>query len=143
MTKIALDTNILIYCHDKTNERKRNIALDTLDLSPVISTQVISEYINVLKRIYTIPKEELLSLCLGNLEGCIIQSVRISTLQLAEHIVRYYDLQIFDSIIVASAIEAGCEILYSEDMQHNMEIERQLKIVNPFYLRGNEQIDMR
>ena len=132
MIKIALDTNILIYCHDKTNERKRNIALDKLDLSPVISTQVISEYINVLKRIYSIPKHELLSLCLGNLEGCIIQSVRISTLKLAEHIVRYYDLQIFDSIIVASAIESGCEILYSEDMQHNMDIERRLKIANPF-----------
>jgi predicted nucleic acid-binding protein len=69
---------------------------------------------------------------LGNLEGCIIQPVRISTLHSAEHIVHNYDLQIFDSIIVASAIEAGCEILYSEDMQHNMEIERQLKIINPF-----------
>ena len=132
MIKIALDTNILIYCHDETNEKKRNIALDKLDLSPIISTQVISEYINVLKRIYTIPKDELFSLCLGNLEGCIIQPVRISTLHLAEHIVRYCDLQIFDSIIAASAIEAGCEILYSEDMQHNMEIKRQLKIINPF-----------
>jgi predicted nucleic acid-binding protein len=48
MNKIALDTNILIYCHDTTNATKRNIALDKLDLCPVISTQVISEYINVL-----------------------------------------------------------------------------------------------
>jgi predicted nucleic acid-binding protein len=45
MIKSALDTNILIYCHDKTDWRKRTVALDTLDLSPVISTQVISEYL--------------------------------------------------------------------------------------------------
>jgi predicted nucleic acid-binding protein len=132
MIKAALDTNILIYCHDKTDLRKRNIALDKLDNSPIIPAQVVSEYINVLKRIYTIPKLELLHLCLTNLEGCTLQPVDVSTLKLAEHIVRFYDLQIFDSIIVASAIEAGCNILYSEDMQHNMEVEGKLKIINPF-----------
>jgi predicted nucleic acid-binding protein len=132
MIKSALDTNILIYCHDKTDWRKQNVALDKLDLSPVISTQVISEYLNVLKRIYLLPKQELLHLCIENLDGCIIQPVHVSTLKLAEYIVRRYDLQIFDGIIVASALEADCEILYSEDMQHGLEIERQLKIVNPF-----------
>jgi len=30
------------------------------------------------------------------------------------------------------SIEAGCEILYSEDMQHNLLIEQKLRIVNPF-----------
>ncbi|MDR3365678.1 MAG: PIN domain-containing protein [Prevotellaceae bacterium] len=132
MIKAALDTNVLIYCHDRADLRKRNIALDKLDNSPVIPTQVVSEYINVLKRTYTMPKLELLHLCLTNLEGCTIQPVDVSTLKLAEHIVRRYDLQIFDSIIVASSIEAGCKILYSEDMQHNMEVESQLKILNPF-----------
>jgi len=40
--------------------------------------------------------------------------------------------QVFDAIIVASALETGCNILYSEDMQHNMKIDRKLSIVNPF-----------
>ena len=132
MTKIALDTNILIYSHEEPNFKKRNIALSKLDLYPVISTQVLSEYINVLKRMYKIPKEELIALCLGNIEGCKIQSVTASTLKLAEHIIKRYDLQIFDSIIIASALEAGCEILYSEDMQHHLVINKQLKIINPF-----------
>jgi len=43
-----------------------------------------------------------------------------------------YDFQIFDAIIVASALESGCQVLYSEDMQHNMKINGQLTIVNPF-----------
>jgi len=132
MTKIALDTNILIYCHEQPDLIKRNIALDKLDSSPVISTQVLSEYINVLKRLYKIPKQELIALCLGNIEGCFIQPVTVSTLKLAEQIISNYDLQLFDSVIVASSIEAGCKILYSEDMQHNLIIERRLKIINPF-----------
>ena len=132
MSKISLDTNILIYSHEQPDLFKRNIALDKLDLSPVISTQVLSEYINVLRRLYKIPKQELITLCCGNIEGCIIQPVTVSTLKLAGQIIHRYDLQLFDSIIVASSIEAGCEILYSEDMQHNLIIEKQLRIINPF-----------
>jgi predicted nucleic acid-binding protein len=132
MTKIALDTNILIYSHQTSNLKKRDIALNKLDFSPVISTQVLSEYINVLKRLMKISKQELMTLCLGNIEGCKIQSVTISTLKLAEYIINRYDLQLFDSIIVASSLEAGCEILYSEDMQHNLVIDEKLKIINPF-----------
>ena len=37
-----------------------------------------------------------------------------------------------DSIVVASALEAGCDRLYTEDMQHGLIVENQLKIVNPF-----------
>jgi predicted nucleic acid-binding protein len=43
-----------------------------------------------------------------------------------------YDFQIFDGIIVAAALEANCDILYSEDMQNGQIIENSLKIVNPF-----------
>ena len=131
-TKVSLDTNILVYTHDIANSYKRSVALNKLDLSPIISTQAISEYINVLRRLYKISKQELIDLCLGNLEGCIIQQVAFSTLKLAKKIVAGYDLQLFDSIIVASSLEAGCEILYSEDMQHNLVVEKKLKIVNPF-----------
>lgn len=40
----------------------------------------------------------------------------------------------YDSLIVASALESECTILYSEDMQPGLVIENQLKIVNPFKL---------
>ncbi|MGB3590011.1 MAG: hypothetical protein WBA23_25925 [Tunicatimonas sp.] len=38
----------------------------------------------------------------------------------------------FDSIIVAEALEADCTALYSEDMQHNLLVEKQLRILDPF-----------
>lgn len=43
-----------------------------------------------------------------------------------------YNLQFYDALIVATALENKCEILYSEDMQHNILIEDKLRIINPF-----------
>jgi predicted nucleic acid-binding protein len=47
-------------------------------------------------------------------------------------IMNKYDFQLFDSIIISSALESGCSLLYSEDMNDEQIIEKQLKIVNPF-----------
>jgi predicted nucleic acid-binding protein len=41
-------------------------------------------------------------------------------------------VDIWDSLIIASALENGCKILYSEDMHHNHLIEKKLRIINPF-----------
>ena len=49
-----------------------------------------------------------------------------------EEAARKYNYSFYDSLIIAAAIESGCSILYSEDMQHNQLIEEKLKIVNPF-----------
>ncbi len=43
-----------------------------------------------------------------------------------------YSLQVFDSKIIASALVAGCSVLYSEDMQNGLVIDNRLTIVNPF-----------
>ena len=55
-----------------------------------------------------------------------------TNLYLAKNLIDRYDFQIFDSIIVASALETDCSTLYSEDMHHNMVVHQQLKIINPF-----------
>ena len=38
----------------------------------------------------------------------------------------------YDSVIVASALRAGCEILYTEESQHGQVLEQQLRVVNAF-----------
>ena len=43
-----------------------------------------------------------------------------------------YGLSIYDAMIAASALEAGCDTLWSEDMQHRMVIEGRVRIINPF-----------
>ena len=132
MTDFAIDTNILIYSHDHTATFKQNIARDLIVEQPVVSNQVVSEYINVLRRIVGIKKEQIFGMCLPNLTRCNITMIDTETLQSAEKMMKRYDFQIFDAIIVAAALEAGCKILYSEDMQNELLIEKHLKIINPF-----------
>ena len=132
MSKIALDSNILIYNHSLTCKNKMLIAVDFFNKNPVVSSQVISEYLNVMRRNFKIDKNELLILCSIWLEKCTVQPVVFSTIKLAHDLVDKYDFQIFDGIIIAAALEADCDILYSEDMQDGQIIENTLKIINPF-----------
>lgn len=132
MNKIAVDTNILVYLYDVTDERKRNISERLVAEKPVISPQVISEYINVTKRLLKLPKIEILKRCNLVFEKCIISPLQSKTLSYALFLLEKYDFQLFDAIIVASALESNCSILYSEDLQHNQLIESRLRIINPF-----------
>jgi len=132
MSKTSLDTNVIIYNHGIAGDAKQLIADSLLDNVPIISTQVISEYLNVIRRISKMNKSDLLRMCAEWLENCQIQSVSLSTIKLAHHLVQRYDFQLFDSIIVASALEAECDILYSEDLHHGLIVEDKLTILNPF-----------
>ena len=132
MSRIALDSNILIYNHSLDHEDKRCIARDFFKENPVVSSQVISEYLNVMKRNFKIQKLELMRLCSLWLEKCSIQPVVLSTITLAHYLVDKYDFQMFDGIIIAAALEAKCDILYSEDTENGLIVENSLKIVNPF-----------
>ena len=129
---IALDTNILVYCHSNDEIDKQETAMSLFALYPIISTQVLSEYINVVKRKLKLPKKEILDVCLQNIEMCILQPVSLITLKYARYLIDRYDFQLFDSIIIASAIEANCHILYSEDLQNGLMVENRMKIINPF-----------
>jgi predicted nucleic acid-binding protein len=132
MSRIALDSNILIYNHSLDCEKKKIIAMNFFYDNPVVSSQVISEYLNVMRKRFKIEKNELMQLCSLWLEKCTVQPVILSTTKLAQNLVGRYDFQIFDGIIVAAALEANCDILYSEDMHNGLIVEDTLKIVNPF-----------
>jgi predicted nucleic acid-binding protein len=99
---------------------------------PVIPAQVISEFINITRRLRNIPKHQLIAEASALFRHCSIAPLEQSTLELSKILIDKHDFQIFDSIIIASALEAGCETLYSEDMHHNMIVQQQLKIINPF-----------
>jgi len=45
-----------------------------------------------------------------------------------------YHLSHWDALIIASAIHAGCDTVYSEDMQHGQVFDGRLTVVNPFAL---------
>ena len=71
------------------------------------------------------------------MQSTLTQSVNKSTVELCWEMRIRYHYSYYDSLILASAVESRCTVLYSEDMQHGQVIEKKLKIVNPFY-RGHE-----
>jgi predicted nucleic acid-binding protein len=132
MSKISLDTNILVYLFDKNLAAKNIIADNLVENNSVISAQVVSEFLNVSKRLLKIPKLTLLKMCNEVFRNCIIIPTTQQTLDMAEELIARYDLQLFDSIIVAAALQANCTTLYSEDIHHGLIINGTLTILNPF-----------
>ncbi len=130
--KFAVDTNILIYLFDQEETHKRLVAQACITKFPKVSSQVVSELINVVKRKLNLEKHVVLKKCAAILNNCEITPMTITTLNKAIDLIKKYQFQIFDAMIVASALEANCTALYSEDLQHNLVIENTLRIINPF-----------
>jgi len=132
--KIFLDSNIVIYSYRNDEIEKQRIAKELFGKHNVtISTQVLQETANTLYRKFK-TDIHIISLLL---EECIrnVTSLHINTEKTiikACNITERYQYSFYDSLIIAAALESGCQILYSEDMQHNMTIEGKLTIINPF-----------
>lgn len=99
---------------------------------PKIPSQVISEYLNVTRKLVPLTKEDLLVQTVRLFGRCEVVNTTMSTLKLATELIRQYRFQLFDAIIVAASLEGDCEILYSEDMQHGLVVNDTLAIINPF-----------
>jgi predicted nucleic acid-binding protein len=99
---------------------------------PVISSQVISEYLNVCFKRLKMSKVDALDALMSWLPFCNVGTYNKDIYTKAEFLIKKYQFQLFHSIVVASALEAGCSTLFSEDMHHNLLVEKELRITNPF-----------
>ncbi|MDB4902071.1 MAG: hypothetical protein JWQ63_1352 [Mucilaginibacter sp.] len=115
-----------------SNSHKKSIAQNLLLLKPFINAQVLTEVANVCKRRFNYSKDDILNLWTDLLSDCNFMQTTRTTFNQAIELTPKYDFQIFDSIIISSALEANCKIFYSEDMQHKMVVESKLTIINPF-----------
>ena len=131
-----LDTNIFVYLFDETDDDKRERAERLVQQAlenetGCISYQVVQETINVITRKLNATPEKARQI----LDRVLIPLWRVNptrTLyQRGLDLQTRYRLSFYDSLIVASALAAGCKTLYSEDMQHGQHIEG-VSITNPF-----------
>lgn len=132
--KIFIDTNVWVYAHLESEGIKHyeaNQLVEQATRSIVISTQVLNEYYVAMLKNKMID-EWIQNNIEAMIEYCEVQLVTLSTIRLAHRIKMRYRFSYWDSLILASALEAGCHILYSEDLQSQQLIENQLEILNPF-----------
>jgi predicted nucleic acid-binding protein len=130
-----LDTNILIYADDKATPAKQRRALELVAehrraRTGVVSLQVLQEYfVTVTRKLHVDPriarrKVELLA-------EFDVAAPDVADILAAIDLHRLHRFSFWDALILRAAKEAGCSVLFSEDMQDTREIDG-LQIVNPF-----------
>ncbi|MBC7919787.1 MAG: PIN domain-containing protein [Ferruginibacter sp.] len=126
-----LDSNVVLYVLDKATS-KNSIALALIKQRPVISTQVVLENVNVCLRKFKFTKQDAHQHGTNLMNTCLVKLIDQVTIQQAFEISVTHQLSHWDSLIVASALQNHCSILYSEDLHHSQMIEGRLTILNPF-----------
>ena len=126
------DTNVLIYAVAEGDPRAAR-AEALLAAGGILSVQVLNEFAAAARRKLRMPwnnvKEALDAfriLCPSPI--AITIDIHEAALQIAEQ----HEFGIHDALIVASALKAGCAVLYSEDFQGGQVLDGRLTIRNPF-----------
>ena len=136
--RFFLDTNIFVYTFDAKAPAKAKKSAQLIRRAAdtgegIISFQVVQEFFNVAFRRFPQPMntaeaEQYLTTVLRPLLAVHSSpSLYFEALRIAEK----YRVSWYDSLMLAAAVESGCEKVYSEDFQHGQKIES-LKIENPF-----------
>lgn len=136
--RFFIDTNIIVYIFDRKNgdkqKKAREILKQALDtMNGAVSFQVIQEFCNVALKKFETPlltsdcrtfiNKFLFPLC-EIFPGLEIYNKAIDIKEITNY-------GFYDSLIIASAIESKCSILYSEDLNNNEKVMN-MQIVNPF-----------
>ncbi|HTU47408.1 MAG TPA: PIN domain-containing protein [Bryobacteraceae bacterium] len=130
-----IDTNILIYAHDGKAGVKHNVAAELLtrlveDGVGALSMQVLSEFYAVATQKLGRKSEEAERI-IGDLSGWSIHRPAHADLLRAVRLHRRYKTSWWDALIINSAIELGCSILWSEDLNNGQRYET-VRVRNPF-----------
>jgi predicted nucleic acid-binding protein len=138
MTRIALDSNVLVYLAGivRTPEdaakigKVRSVVAGLSDHSSiVVPVQALGELFVVLRR-SGVPAAEARDILLDFADTFGAAASEAQTAMAAADLVVDHKLQFWDALIVTAAVDAACTLLLSEDMQHGF-VTRGLTIVNP------------
>jgi predicted nucleic acid-binding protein len=130
--KVFFDTNVLIYAVAENDPRSAQ-AEELLASGGILSVQVLNEFVAVARRKILMPWKDVTEaletfriLCPSPL------SITVEMHEAALRIAEKHGYNIYDALVVAAALEAGCATLYSEDLRNGQTIDGQLTIRNPF-----------
>ena len=130
--KAFFDTNVLIYAVAEGDPRSAQ-AEELLASGGALSVQVLNEFVSVARRKISMSWTEVTRaldafriLCPSPLP------ITVETHEAALRIAARHGYNIYDALVIAAALEAGCATLYSEDLHDGQTIDDQLTIRNPF-----------
>lgn len=127
--KPFFDTNVLLYL--LAEDGRANIAENLLGQGGKVSVQVLNEFASVASRKLKMGWPEIREV-LGTIRSiCTIVPLTEETHDEALEICERYGVSLYDALILAAANQAGCDVVYSEDMQAGQSIGNVI-IENPF-----------
>lgn len=134
-----LDTNILVYAYGRQDAAKRDLARTqirdaTAEDGFVISMQVLSEFYVTAVRLKVMGPAQAVSLVrIWSEHDTVITTPDLIVRAIALH--QHHSLAFWDALIVQAALDAHCDVLLTEDMQHGRRFG-ELEIRNPFIAAG-------
>ena len=129
MADAFFDSNVLLYLIGERDKAAR--ARELLVSGGTVSVQVLNECASVARGKFSLDWDEIRLMIEGISFSCKVRPVSLDVHLIGLDIAQRYGYSVYDSMIIAAALEAGCTTLYSEDMQHGQKIEG-LAIRNPF-----------
>ncbi len=133
--RIFVDTNLWVYAKIESKDLQKHEMAQNIFLEQkhplYISTQIINELFNVLSK-NKINDVVIIEAIHQILQNVVLIDVTLNTIEESWKIRKKYHYSVYDCLVLASALEAKCTILYTEDLQHNQLIENRLRIINPF-----------
>jgi predicted nucleic acid-binding protein len=130
-TEAFFDTNVLLYLLSE-DEAKADRAESLLAAGGVISVQVLNEFAAVALRKLALSHGEIRDALEPIRRICRLVPLAAETHDLGLRLAERYGFALYDAMIVAAALLAGCGTLYSEDLQHGQRIEERLVVCDPF-----------
>ena len=129
---VFADSNIWLYAFMEDKEKKAAASTIISKKTCVLSTQVVNEVcVNLISKA-GYGEDDIAKLVENLYNKYQIENIDKHIILKSSMVRSGFDISYWDSLIIASALESGCEVLYSEDMQHNQIIAGELKIINPF-----------
>ena len=129
--KIFVDSNVFMYIFSDVDEFREK-ALLILDSNPIISTQVVNENVYACLKRLKLTKQKSFEHGERLMSNCDVNIISVEEIHKAFFVSKKYGFSFWDALIVSSALENKCTILYTQDMQHKQVIEKTLTIINLF-----------
>jgi predicted nucleic acid-binding protein len=126
-----VDSNVLLY-FASGNPEKADRAEELMKAGGIVSVQILNEVAAVSKRKFGLSWDEIALVSMAIRRAFDVETLTAETHAKGLAVARRYRLAIYDGMIVASALIAGCDTLWSEDMQDGLVVEDALTIRNPF-----------
>ncbi|PLL14385.1 VapC toxin family PIN domain ribonuclease [Tabrizicola sp. TH137] len=125
-----IDSNVILYLLDDGPKADRAEAV--LAAGGTISVQVLNEVLVNCVRKAGMDLAEAGEFLAGIRRLCPVLDLTVEVHDAGRAVAARYGLSVYDSMIVAAALVAGCDRVLSEDMQDGLVVEGVLRVVNPF-----------